>query len=571
MIKTKLLCITVLIFLLSLMIGCSASQETTHMPITSTSSVLQTTENNGATAVTTAPKKETFIFEGEYEPVLPKAEMPTKLYLAGVPEHDYDLLTLVSLQGIMARSGSERILVQYDKSTSLFLDTVKAQYPDCKTGYAHSVWAFLKKDSSRVSGYILTDLHDDSVNVATSIAGFLNAVIVTKDNESEAVKIGLSCLLDVSDKDDAWLRQSEYFSKLDKNVAFMHNPDNVEHLRDYAIFCGAYMFTDQIATQEEIIQKVDFLNSGFIILGWNTKCGELETVRALSKQNGSIIAADYAKNLATYSGFKLYAATQKTETAVEGEKKHHTVTIVVSDGDNLQWTLNTLPISGNWFKNPARGKYAIGWGLPASLIDVAPPVLAYYYQRMKTNEEFIMQLSGLGYTFPSYWTNPLSRLQMQKKVGAVMERADMSVMEILDDVRLNRELAETYYGGFLKEDSIDGILYIDYSDYSCYNGQVFWINGKPIVTARYRIWADYTDINALAKSINAAKTDPKSEAAYSFIIVHAWSGLDVNGKVVANGNTLDAVTALIEKLDDDVEVVTPTEFIRRITENTTHN
>ena len=152
-----------------------------------------------------------------------------------------------------------------------------------------------------------------------------------------------------------------------------------------------------------------------------------------------------------------------------------------------------------------------------------------------------------------------------------MSRADMSVMEILDDVRLNEDLARRYYGGFLEGNAIDGILYIDYSDYSCYNGQVFWVNGKPIVTARYRIWSDYTDINSLAASINRASTDPKSEAAYSFIIVHAWSGLDADGKVVEDGNTLDAVTALIEKLDDDVDVVTPSEFIRRITENTNHN
>ena len=75
----------------------------------------------------------------------------------------------------------------------------------------------------------------------------------------------------------------------------------------------------------------------------------------------------------------------------------------------------------------------------------------------------------------------------------------------------------------------------------------------------------------LASEINRASTDPSSEDAYSFIIVHAWSGLDSKGNIVANGNTLDAVAAIVEKLDPDVEVVTPSELIKRITKNVSHD
>ncbi|MBQ7364408.1 MAG: hypothetical protein IJW46_02285 [Clostridia bacterium] len=568
--KINLILMIAALLSIVMLVGCRDAELTSEdgMSTNVTSAPLPTDTTTTENTVSEAAKQ--FVFEGEYSPLLPKAEMPTKLYLANAPSDSQDLLTLVSLQGIMARNGTERIFIQYDTAASLFLNTVKSQYPDCSTGYVISVWSFLKKDPSRVSGYILTDLHDDSINVATSLAGHLNAIIVTYQNEAEAKKLGLECLLDVANKDDTWLRNSEYWQLLGKNVAFMHNPDNFENLRDYAIFCGAYMFTDQLSTQEEIIAKVSHMNSGFLILGWNTACGELDTVRALSQENGSIIAADYAKNLSTLSGLSLYSATQKTEQVEENKGNHHTVTIVISDGDNLQWALNTLPTSDKWFKNSARGEYAIGWGLPATLIDVASPALEYYYRTMKSNEEFIMQLSGIGYTFPSYWTNRLELMRMQKKLATAMARADMSVMEILDDVRLNQTIAETYYGGFLNETAVDGILYIDYSDYSCYNGQVFWAYDKPIVTARYRIWADYTNIESLANSINKASTNPRDTAAYSFIIVHAWSGLDQEGNVVKDGNTMDAVTALIEKLDDNVDVVTPSEFIRRITENVNH-
>ena len=550
-----------LLCMLCLLAGCQEADETTADKAADTT----------AAEITTKEEESLFIFEGEHASVLPKGKTPEKLYVASTPSTTADLLSLVSLQGIYAKNTSERIFIQYDSSAKLFLDTVKKQYNNCEVSTLSSLWLFLKKDTSKVSGYILTDTGDDSINVATSVAGFLNAIIVTKENESSAKGVGLTCLLDVSDKDDTWLRTSEYWDRLSRDVAFMHHPGNTENLRDYAIMCGAYMFTDQISTREALTARIRHMNDGFIILGWNTALGELDTVRALGNENGSIIPADYAKNLATLSSFPLCSAKQQTKAGEEASKLRHTVTVVISDGDNLQWALNTLPTSRNWFKNPARGDYALGWGLPASLIDVAPPVMEYYYSNMKENEEFIMQLSGLGYTFPSYWKSPEALAEMQKKMGDVMERADMSVMEILDDVRLNQDKAEYYYGGFLKEDSIDGILYIDYSDYSCYNGQIFWANGKPIVAARYRIWADYTNIDSLAASINSAPANLSNEKAYSFIIVHAWSGLDANGKVVKDGNTVDAVTALVEKLDDNVDVVTPSEFIRRITEYVDHS
>ena len=62
-------------------------------------------------------------------------------------------------------------------------------------------------------------------------------------------------------------------------------------------------------------------------------------------------------------------------------------------------------------------------------------------------------------------------------------------------------------------------------------------------------------MNSIARRINRASTDPTSEDSYTFLIVHAWSGMQ-NGKLVQHGNTMDAAAALIGMFGDQVEAKT---------------
>ena len=73
-------------------------------------------------------------------------------------------------------------------------------------------------------------------------------------------------------------------------------------------------------------------------------------------------------------------------------------------------------------------------------------------------------------------------------------------------------------------------------------------------------------LSYIARKVNAAPTDPTDENSYSFIILNVWSGLN-GGKLVAHGNTMDAVAELISQLDPDVELVTPSVFMDRLIKN----
>jgi hypothetical protein len=182
---------------------------------------------------------------------------------------------------------------------------------------------------------------------------------------------------------------------------------------------------------------------------------------------------------------------------------------------------------------------------------------------MTTKDEFIAQLSGLGYTFPSKWKSS-ERKKMAEDVATYMSRTDLRYLEILDDGGFNTRTLSA----FTAQDAIKGLFYIDYGNYAQYSGEILWSNNKPIVSAKYRLWAGLSDgsIENIAKNINRASTDPKSEDSYSFVIVHAWSGINSN-KLESGGDTMKAVQKLIELFDSDVEVVTPTEFMNRIVRN----
>lgn len=503
-------------------------------------------------------------------PSVPKAKVRAKtVYVTEQPRSFAEKLLLATLQGLVSNVSEDQILISRGayKNYSKYLKTdfgceiltkVDGKYADVSNLLMHY--------SKDLSGYILCDSDPDSASgsVAVSLAGLLCAVVATEESEDICKGAGLTLTLDVRGKDDKWLRESEYWQRLDRSIAFEQPLGMAPKLVDYAVMSGAYFSfydgTDPIEHRE----KYGFLDKGGLIFGFNNTLGEFDTVDSLSQNELQLIPADHAYNLSTLSGFCRDGYEQKTEnTEVSVGKNAHTVCIVLSDGDNLQWLTNDFSTSGKWWDNPARGQFNMGWGLPPTAGEIIAPVTSYLYGTMTKRDEFIMQLSGLGYTFPSRWSAS-ERDRMAEELASLMEKSDLKYAEILDDGGMTPDILTS----FTSKDGIEGLFYIDYSNYAGMKGEMFFCDGKPVVSARYRLWADTADgsIEAISEAVNAASTDPESKDSYSFIIVHAWSGL-TDGRLTAGGNTLDAVKALTEAFDEDVDVVTVTEFMERIKEN----
>lgn len=535
-------------------------------------------DNSDVSTAATTPESTTIVKpEEEKKPVeytfdssVPKAAMQaTTLYQIGEPSSFSDKLTLSTLQGLVANLSEEQIMIAggaYNNYRTYLKRTWGCTYQSKVDGKEITLENLLAHYKDLLSGYILAsaDTASDSGNVAISLAGVLNAVVITPDNQKLCEDLGLTCLLDASDKNDAWLRSSEYWALLNRTIAFEQPLSMAPKLVDYAVMSKSYFSFYNGHNSTEHRNQYKFLDDGGIVFGYNNTLGEYDTVASFSAENIQMIPSDHAYNLSTLSGFKTAVLEQNTaESNGQVAEKVHTVCIIMSDGDNVQWMTNDFTTSNKWWANKNRGKFNMGWGLPATAIDLTAPFAEYLYDSMSQKDEFIMQLGGLGYTFPSKWSVQ-AREEMAAKLSEYMIRSDLHYAEILDDNGMTR----TVMNSFTKQEGIDGLFYIDYSNYAGMNGKILWSNGKPVVSARYRLWANTSDgsVSNISKSINRASTDPTSADAYSFIIVHAWSGL--SGKnLVEGGNTMDAVAELVRSFDSNVEVVTPTEFMNRIIAN----
>ncbi len=543
-------------------VSCQTSTEATSAVTTATTTLAVTTPN--------AEEEERFPMDYQFTVAVPKAAKQAKtLYQIGEPGNFSDKLTVSTLQGLVANLSEEQILISggaVDKYRTSLKRTWGCTFETKVDGKAVTIESLLAHYKDQLKGYILAsaDSISESGNVAISLAGLLGAVVVTPDNQKLCDDLGLDCLLDATDKDDQWLRASEYWPQLNPKIAFEQPLSMAPKLVDLAVMSKSYFSFYNGHNSSEHRTKYKYLEDGAIVFGYNNTLGEYDTVASFSAENIQMIPADHAYNLSTLSGFVTRTLDQKTEnTADPNVKKAHTVCIVLSDGDNVQWMTNDFTTANKWWGNPNRGKFKMGWGLPPTAIDIAAPFTDYLYNSMSEKDEFIMQLGGLGYTFPSKWSET-AKEAMAEKLSEYMLRSDLRYAEILDDNGFSR----SHLSAFTKQEGIEGLFYIDYANYAGMNGKIIWSNGKPAVSARYRLWANTSDgsISGIAAGINRASTDPTKADAYSFIIVHAWSGL--SGKnLVEGGNTLDAVAQLVRSLDDDVEVVTPTEFMDRIIAN----
>ncbi len=490
---------------------------------------------------------------------LPRGKQAKTLYYSPGFSNDSEKVLYTSLQGLAAKHSDEQIISNSGTVQQLkpymesswgvtFTDTLNGEKITLPALVEHYVsMGFIK-------GYVLCSTSNgESYNLGITLAGLLDALIATEQTKDMLEDLGLSCLEDVSDKDDAWLRQSEYWALVNRDVAFEQHYSMLDNLGDYAVLCGAYFNFYDGHDKNEHTAMYDFLNDNAVVFGWNNTLGELYTVASFAQLNAGLIPSDFAANVSTFSGFYKESLAQKRNDNDLPEKENvHTVAFLMTDGDNLQWLLNTFTHGESWYGSPLRGSFDMSWGLPALAIDTTAPLVEYFYDTMTDRDEFVMSLSGLGYTFPASMT-PEARSEMTAQLAQVMGRADLRYAEILDNGGWKKDV----FADFTEHEEIEGLLYIDFMNYAGNNGSIMWVNEKPVVAARYA-FSDGKDgayFDHILEKINSAPTNPAKKSGYSLITVHCWSC------------GMSDVEALIAGFNENVDVVTVSEFMDRIVYN----
>ena len=131
-------------------------------------------------------------FPGALERAVAEAVRPQVLYrLSHRSRNPSEMLALVSLQGLLARTNSENIYL--DAGASGFNEWLRIAQDefDVEVKEVDEPWGLLERFRSIPSGFVLCDLAEErSVLLASSLAGPFNAVVVDASLEQRAKRLG---------------------------------------------------------------------------------------------------------------------------------------------------------------------------------------------------------------------------------------------------------------------------------------------------------------------------------------------------------------------------------------------
>lgn len=405
------------------------------------------------------------------------------------------------------------------------------------------------------SKYVLYDAKEGELNVARSIAGITDFIPVDVSLESYVQSQGFTLGIDARgmSEEDCF---DAYKDQFNNTALIQQNPTTTqEFLTDYGIAGKFFFFWPDGGTDDLVFRsKVhNWAKKDSPIFGW-VPVDEPTDINISSQMGQFMIASDWSRNMSVFAAKNSYGELRfnnpiKDDESIKAEQGKHYVTIMMSDGDNIQTWYNTFPTS-KLYLGAERGNFKMGWSINPSLSDLGRNIMNYVYDNRDENDFYVCSVSGHGYMNPRVY--PEEALDsFTKGLSSYLRRTDLSVVQILDSGP-DKNVIEMYS----RIPELNGGIYCYGDKYAGGRGSVYWANEKPFVAFRESLWD--ADTSVIANRINSYSTDITSIQAYTAINLHPWS-MDYSD-----------VVDLVSKLDEHVEVVTADEFIRLITENVEH-
>ena len=457
-----------------------------------------------------------------------------------------------------------------------------------------------------IVGAYLTALGTDSVNACVSFASTAPSLICATDAHLPLLKslnvpivqnlttLTETAFIDAHLTADAWPFSTRFLSAQLPEKA-------VTSLSDWTMLLGAV----QLHQTDNYQRVLQFLHTHHptpvfnAVFGWvTTDSSEHDFTGNASAAGAGVLASDWLNNGATHASLAqawrggLTNPTKSDPTTLPDNRDKHTVSLLLTDGDNICSDMNLLLDRGHW-AHPKRGSIPIGWGLNPTLALTLPIGLrTYYEQAVPANDGFVA--FSAQYAFPDNMQADAVQ-QWAELSGQAMAAADMRVMNFIGNA-----FNTSSFAPLLNQWNVDGIVYFESapppsmthathtptsrscssqlmilanprltcavclrgrSYYGNYvlpepdNGSVKWVNGKPCIAVRSSLWQDHSTPQSIAKLLNAQSRNHSSTAGYSVIAVHIWS------------ETVDSMMQVAQLLDDDVLLVKPDTLIQLMTQN----
>ena len=478
-------------------------------------------------------------------------------------------LLLASLQGLANRVRAELYLDVDDEAAnaSSMLSFLVSKYHlrrDRMTIDA-AISAYLPSAAEIV---VYDPARPESINVATMIAAQRDAVLVGPDlSESLHARTGLPVFdyatsdwapLDPVAATDRALR--DLYPGSSPSLLAILPPDRWA-IRDYLIATRTFVFYEPqgaLATPPETAATMRVLRAtprNIPILGWfdsPTLTEENAFVQMASAEGKFVVGVQDLPNLSVLTAFgrndtHRQIPTSAPSTALE-DKTY--VVVAVPDGDNVDF------ISGRMrelWSEPARGTVPLAWSIDPLLVDLAPPLLDWYYDTATPNDRFVAAPSGAGYLYPDY-TGPGDLPGYLALTERYMAAADLDVVWLLNAFTASEiPYSDGSLSAYVRGVHPEGIV-LDYDDQP--GSRDVWVasgggNASPVIRSTH-FWTTADNVLGKIDAAAAAWGDGPhflwlTVYTFRFDLADAVALVDVDGPLAA-------------RLGGNLEIVTPTMF-----------
>lgn len=313
-----------------------------------------------------------------------------------------------------------------------------------------AIRALLITYRSSVQGMIIYDPgFVDTVNVATTLAGQRNGIVVSPEL-AQVLQQGYDLPIIEDFRTHRWRTRTQAYDWARQNlldgasarlVAGL-DPTNVGGLRSFLVATRTFVywldsrkylpdFSDGLLSERCLLQEIlAHFSSATVHLGWFID--ESSGVNLTSRAAVPVLASDFFFNLETWTAVQPQSSAalkQAPANEVPSPAKDKVyVSFTMSDGDNLQYSQHRMQ---HLWRDSNRGSLPIGWTLSPAIMQVAPAMANYYMSTATQNDELIAGPSGAGYIFPSQW--PTEHLTpFLRHTGQLMQVMNMTTLEVLD-------------------------------------------------------------------------------------------------------------------------------------------
>lgn len=348
-----------------------------------------------------------------------------------------DLVTATTLQGIYnAAQKSTRLYLNWRAEDDFWITQVPPSVHVIELpppGNQDLVQWLLQRFHSVIKGAIVTNpSNPDTVNLATTMAGLDDAVVIDPDQESMVAALGINVLFSFDTSDFSSLDAAETYqwgvdnllpqtsTKILTMLPGTHGGD-----RDYAVATKAFVFylTSTDAAQEAVFGTIlAHTSANTPIMGYIPN--ENPDVAYLSSQGHFLNPSDDFSNGTIWASMPVPPMLREaTEPApIYAQPGTVYVAFLVTDGDNAQYMEHQMT---EVWQMPDLGSVPEGWMAAPGTIEFAPTLLEYFNDNLPANSELDAGGAGIGYASMMSGSDLSTFAQLTKEI---MQSTDMKTV-----------------------------------------------------------------------------------------------------------------------------------------------